>query len=70
MSMMSHYRLNVSHNGVHLFATEPSSCRDDWAAKKVYRELRARFPESEGFAVDVTRWEGFGQHIDTSSWGW
>lgn len=63
MSMMNHYRINVSHRGVHLFATEPESCRSIDTAKIVYRELRKRFPEEEGFKVDATHWKGVGYRV-------
>lgn len=63
MSMMNHWRINVSHCGVHLFATEPNSCRSFDTAKIVYRELRKRFPASEKFEVEVTHWKGVGYRV-------
>lgn len=52
--MQSHYEINVSLDGRHLFATAPRSCVTKRDAQTVYRQLAKRFPESEGFAISVT----------------
>lgn len=61
--MQSHYEINVSLNGNHLFATSPRSCVDIHKAKEVFLELEKRFPENEGFTVTLTHWEVSGTRI-------
>lgn len=49
------YEINVSRHGVHLFATHERSVRDSTKAKSLTKEIRYRFPESEGFQVTCKR---------------
>lgn len=63
MSMQSHYEINVSLNGKHFFATDERSTRDEAPTKKLVEEFRTRFPESEGFKIDVTHWKAGGTKI-------
>lgn len=49
--MQSHYEINVAKNGRHFFATAERSCVTEEKAREVVKELRTRFPESEGFEV-------------------
>lgn len=65
--MTSHYEINVSLNGRHLFATAPRSFTDMTEAgyavvAQVAQQLAAAFP---GAQVTVTKWEAKGTHEDT-----
>jgi hypothetical protein len=62
--MFDHYSINVSQNGKHVFATAPGSCRDRGQAETVHALLVARFPASEGYRVDVTRWVHRGHSVE------
>ncbi len=55
--MQNHFRINVSLGGRHFFATD---VRDREDAHKVFAVLLAKFPESDGYKISVTRWEGVG----------
>lgn len=61
MSTQSHYEINVSLNGSHLFATHERSCRDKEPTKKLVELFREKFPETEGYKVDCTYWAASGQ---------
>lgn len=52
--MESHYEINVIKDGQHFFATAPRSCNDKQRVLKVLKEIQARFPESDGFEVQVS----------------
>jgi hypothetical protein len=54
--MQSYYEINVSHNGVHLFATAQRSLTDHSRAMEVLKEIKRRFPETEGFNAKCTYW--------------
>ncbi len=54
--MQSHYEINVSHKGIHLFATAPRSCVTTEEALRAFNEIIKRFPQEEGFQVTVTHW--------------
>lgn len=66
--MVDYYRINVSQNGRYLFATENGeggggiTWEED--AKRVSELFKIKFPESEGFKVSVTHWQGRGTHIE------
>lgn len=62
--MQSHYEINVSLNGHHLFATAPRSCVTESDMKLVLAEIAPRFPAGLGFKVSVTRWECVGRDVD------
>jgi alpha-mannosidase len=62
--MQSHVEINVSLNGRHFFATAPRSGTDRAHVKDVLASIRHRFPESEGFQVTATYWEGTGRTFD------
>ena len=64
--MYDHYEINVSINGVHFFATAPRSCVDDFEAARALREIRDRFPASDGFSVTISKWTGTGHELDDS----
>lgn len=69
MSMQSHIEFNVSLNGIHFFATAPRSCSayDLTQAANLAKVLAAKFPESEGYKISCTRWEGLGQGLNIES---
>lgn len=59
-----HYEINVSLNGKHFFATAERSISSEFKLKEVYNLFKEKFPESEGYKIDVTRWENRGTVID------
>lgn len=59
-----HYEINVSLNGKHFFATAERSISSEWKLKEVYKILKEKFPENEGYKIDVTRWENRGTPIN------
>ena len=60
----NHYRINVAKNGLHFFATAPDSITEPHHMKEVLKELREKFPESDGYEVTVTYWKVSGEHIE------
>ena len=58
------YRINIAHNGRHLFATEPESIWTKEEAKRIYTILKEKFPESEGYNISVTCWESIGKQVE------
>lgn len=63
--MQSHYEFNIAKNGKHLFATAPRSAVTETEAKRLYAELQAKFPDSEGYSIMTTYWRGEG---NTPEW--
>lgn len=63
MSMESHYTINVSLNGSHLFATAVHSGNTPRKAKRLLSVIRQRFPAAEGFKVTCTYWRCEGQEV-------
>ena len=61
--MESFYEINVSVDGNHLFATATRSLKTEEKAKKLAKLFKERFPESEGYEVSLTYWEGRGTGI-------
>ena len=61
--MVSYYRINVSKNGKYLFATEQGGITHEEDAKKVTGLFKEKFPESEGYRVTATKWEGKGKQM-------
>lgn len=62
--MVDYTRINVSKNGKYLFATEQGQLGWEEDAKIVYNLLKEKFPESEGYKVTATKWEGRGHTPD------
>ena len=62
--MVSYYRINVAKDGVYLFATEQRQLTSRLRAKEVFDILKEKFPESEGYKVTCTHWEGVGREVD------
>lgn len=59
--MEDYYRINVSLNGKYLFATEQGGITQDAKAREVFKLFKEKFPEEEGYKVDVTYWESAGR---------
>lgn len=59
-----YYEINVSLNGQHLFATAERSVTTSWNAEKIYNLFKEKFPENEGYKIDVIHWEKFGKSIN------
>lgn len=57
------FRINVSLNGHHFFATGDHSCQDRKSAQAVYNAISNKFPASEGYEVSVSYWEMRGQNM-------
>ena len=62
-----YYKINVSLNGKHLFATAKESITTPWRLKEVYNIFMEKFPESEGYKISITKWEEIGKEIDTEN---
>ncbi len=62
--MVDYYRINVSQNGKYLFATEQGGITYEDDAKKVTELFKEKFPPSEGYKIDIVKWEGRGKHIE------
>ncbi len=58
-----YFEFNVSINGRHFFRTGDSITTQEHA-ERVNKELRDRFPTSEGFAVSCSQWSKTGQGVD------
>ena len=58
-----YYEINVSLNGVHFFATAERSCTTYNQAVKIYKEIKKRFPATEGYEIRVTAWQKTGEEI-------
>lgn len=59
-----YYEINVSLNGKHLFATAERSITNNLKAEKVYLIFKEKFPESEGYKIDITEWNKVGKPIN------
>lgn len=59
-----YYEINVSKDGKHLFATAERSVTTPNQAEKIYNLFKEKFPESEGYKIEVTRWEKVGKIIN------
>lgn len=61
--MLDYYRINVAKNGGYVFATEQGHlCRED-EAKEVFKLLKEKFPEDEGYHVTVSHWVSTGHPL-------
>lgn len=61
-----YYEINVSLNGMHLFATNERSITTETDAKRIYKLFENKFPESEGYKISITYWEKTGHSVE---WG-
>ena len=62
MMKPSHYVINVSQNGSHLFRTG-SSLTNTQNAREVFLRLCLAFPVSDGYKVDISYWRGSSQPL-------
>lgn len=58
------YEINVSLNGRHYFATAERSIKSEADARAIYASFQKRFPASEGFGIECTRWQKSGMKCD------
>jgi hypothetical protein len=61
------FEINISKNGKHFFATAKRSCTDSIKAYEVLKELAARFPDSEGYAITLTKYSTSGRTLDVEN---
>jgi hypothetical protein len=59
-----HYKINVSLNGLHLFATSDHSLTDKNSFIRCVNIIKKKFPKSEGYKVDSTLWKSYGEYVD------
>lgn len=62
--MESGFEINIALNGKHFFATDLRSARTEDKAKELYKTLKEKFPESEGYTIMVTYEECIGHFIN------
>ena len=62
--MVSYYRINVSKDGIYLFATEQGQLASRLRAREVFEIMKNKFPESEGYDVTCTHWQGKGKEVN------
>lgn len=60
------YEINVSLNGRHFFATHKRSLQQESEMKKVLGVMVEKFPESEGFKINLSKWEESGESLDVN----
>ena len=58
------YEINISKNGRHVFATHERSIVDHHKLKEVYNVIKEKFPQTEGYMVNVTRYETRGEQFE------
>ena len=58
-----YYEINVSLGGRHFFATAERSVTTESKARAVFDELKARFPEAQGYKVTVSYNELTGRQL-------
>lgn len=58
-----YYEINVSYNNQHFFATAERSIVNEEELKRVYKVIKEKFPESDGYRITVTHWEKRGEII-------
>lgn len=59
-----YYEINISLNGQHFFATAERSITNLNKAEKIYNLFKEKFPESEGYKIDITEWNKVGKSIN------
>lgn len=61
---MSHYKINVSKDGKHFFATaEHSFGLSKHHTREVYDKLVEAFPKNEGYLIEISYWETVGKSV-------
>jgi hypothetical protein len=63
----SHYEINVSLHGLHLFATAERSGVTREQTKRMYDVLAAKFPPKEGYSITLTYNEAIGRELRPSA---
>lgn len=63
--MQSHYRINVSQKGNHLFNTGDTIVTKQHA-QAVFSLFKMSFPEKESYKIDCTYWETKGYPVNLS----
>lgn len=58
------YEINVSLNGQHFFATHERSIVSERKLKEVYKVFKEKFPEKDGYEINVTYWTKNGREIN------
>lgn len=58
-----YYEINVSKDGKHFFATAERSITNETKMEEMYNLFLEKFPEKEGYKLDVTRWSMQGKPI-------
>lgn len=61
-----HYEINIALNKIHFFGTHSRSLTTIEKATKVYEELKARFPQSEGYDITLYKYSGSSQLVETN----
>lgn len=59
-----HYEINVTLNRKHLFATAERSLTTESDMRKLLKTFKNKFPESEGYEIQVSQIETIGYLID------
>lgn len=59
-----YYEINVSLNGKHLFATAERSIVNTFQLQKVYNLFKEKFPEEDGYKINVTKWNKVGKEVE------
>jgi hypothetical protein len=59
-NLITHYEINVSKNGKHLFATHERSLERRFEVLTVYNLFVQKFPVSEGYTISVSGWSNTG----------
>jgi hypothetical protein len=59
-----YYEINISFHGKHFFATAERSITDENKLREVYMILHEHFPESDGYNIEITKWEKIGHQIN------
>ncbi len=59
-----YYEINVSLNGKHLFATAERSIVNTFHLQKVYNLFKEKFPEEDGYKINVTKWDKVGKEVE------
>ncbi|MGG4105192.1 hypothetical protein AAXB25_14845 [Paenibacillus lautus] len=62
--MENYIEVNVSKDGLHLFATAPKSIKNDEKLNVVINILLSKFPKSEGYKISYTKWKAEGTHTE------
>jgi len=61
----SFYEINVSKDGDHLFATHERSLQSRRETRELLKLLKQKFPESEGYKLQVTGMSTGGVILET-----